>query len=98
MTILERLADEEPKGHTLRGYRQEKVNKIRELIAKHFDELEAARRSGYSISQIGRAAEAAWIESGEWPFDTATSIRGVTFENCYRDLRQEAEDNVKNNL
>ena len=59
--LLERLAAETPKHHqTIRN------DALGRLVMRHMEEIEDARKRGYSWPQICAAAKADWQESGEW--------------------------------
>ena len=61
MNLLERLEQEQPRSKT-RG----RSSKVYALVLEHFDELQEARKKGYTWPQIINCAKEAWADQINW--------------------------------
>ena len=78
MGLLEQLAGVTP--------RRKWASTAQAVITLHADEIEEARRLGYSWWDIAKAAMAAWAE--EWP--KGYKLRDGTLQKFYRGIKEEA--------
>ena len=78
MTLLDRLANVTPRhSGQPRG--------LAALILRDIEQIEAARKQGYSWTQIGQAARSAWVASGELDRNKCFDLGA-----CYNRLKKEA--------
>ena len=76
MSLLEQLSGITP--------RRKQASAAQAVIALHVDEIEEARRLGYSWWDITKAAMAAWAE--EWP--SGYRLHDGTLQRVYRGIRE----------
>ena len=86
LTILERLSSEKPCGG-MSHVKNKSLTVIYSLVRKHMEEIEEARRLGYSWKQIEAACQATW----QMPTQAAGIVWWKTehmISFCYRTLKR----------